>query len=128
MGSRYFMYVAAQVVQLNGDELQLRGVDGTHPEKVYHTKLAYSSNATFKAFKDKEITAALERLHLAGNSAENALDMPMDGVKQMVECKDRILFHPSYEMYTSQAANGVGVGGALPPASSGTQSPIGSKA
>ena len=124
MGSRYFMYVAAQVVQINGDELQVRGVDKADPEKVQHTKLAYVSNATFK---DEEITAALERLHHAGSSAENVLNIPMDGVKQMVERKNLILKHPSYKTY-KQAANGVGGGGALAPASSGTQSQIGPKA
>ncbi len=38
MGSRYFMYVAAQIVAINGDELQVRGVDKAS-RSVQKTKL-----------------------------------------------------------------------------------------
>ena len=48
MGSRYFNYVAVQIVHINGDELQVRGVDAKQPLYVQRTKLAYVSNAQFK--------------------------------------------------------------------------------
>ena len=59
MGSRYFLYVAAQIVNITGDELQVRGVDKHMPNKVQSTKLAYVSNASFK---EEEITDLMTKL------------------------------------------------------------------
>merc|ERR1719217_1481091 len=57
--TRDFLYVAAQIVHVNGDELQVRGVDPNQPHHVQRTKLAYVSNAMFK---DEELDKLLEKL------------------------------------------------------------------
>lgn len=89
MGSRFFMYVAAQVVSIDGDEVQVRGVDSNQPNKVQHTKLAYVSNATFK---EEEINNLLSGLRV-----NDVLDLQVSKVVKMIEEKNYIMQDTSYK-------------------------------
>ena len=102
MGSKFFLYVAAQIVSVIEDELHVRGVDKTHPEKIQTTKLAYVSNATFK---DDEIVEVLQRLRSAGLGPTNVLNLPLRDVTAMIEKKNAIMQLPSYKFFKSQMHN-----------------------
>merc|ERR1719272_2068004 len=88
MGSRYFLYVAAQIVQINGDELQVRGVDPNQPHFIQRTKLAYVSNAMFK---DEELAALIDKLRCGVIS-----DMRVGEVEEMMGLRQAVAQHPLY--------------------------------
>merc|ERR1740130_2292908 len=88
MGSRYFLYVAAQIVQINGDELQVRGVDPNQPHFIQRTKLAYVSNALFK---DEELGQLITKLRCGVIS-----DMRVGEVEEMAGLRQAVVQHPHY--------------------------------
>ena len=88
MGSRYSLYVAAQIVQINGDELQVRGVDPNQPHFIQRTKLAYVSNAMLE---DEELAAFIDKLRRGVIS-----DMRVGEVAEMAELRQAVVHHPYY--------------------------------
>lgn len=89
MGSRFFMYVAAQVVSIDGDEVQVRGVDRGHPTRIQNTKLAYVSNATFK---EDEITSLIHYLR-----TYDVLNLAVSKAEEMIDVKNSVLHDPLYK-------------------------------
>ena len=96
MGSRYFLYVAAQIVHVNGDELQVRGVDPNQPHHIQRTKLAYVSNAMFK---DEELDKLLEKLRGGVIS-----DLCVREVEEMAGLRQVVAQHPHYTATRLQQA------------------------
>ena len=88
MGSRYFLYVAAQIVQINGDELQVRGVDPNQPHFIQRTKLAYVSNAMLE---DEELAAFIDKLRRGVIS-----DMRVGEMEEMMGLRQAVVQHPHY--------------------------------
>jgi len=115
MGSRYFLYVAAQIVNITGDELQVRGVDKHMPNKVQSTKLAYVSNASFK---EEEITDLMTKLR-----QESILNLPVGKVLQMIEGKNRIANDPAYKFLRQQIHSASQAAAAPAPAPAPTPAP-----
>ena len=87
MGSRNF-HVAAQIVQINGVELQVRGVDPNQPHFIHWTKLAYVSNAMFK---DEEVAALIDKLRCGVIS-----DLRVGEVEEMMGLRQAVVQHPHY--------------------------------
>ena len=92
-GSRYVLYVGAQIVQINGDELQVRGLDPNQPHAIQRTKLAYVSNAMFK---DEELAALIDKLRCGVIS-----DLRVGEVEEMVGLRyaaqvEAAVQHPHY--------------------------------
>ena len=92
-GSRYVLYVGAQIVQINGDELQVRGLDPNQPHAIQRTKLAYVSNAMFK---DEELAALTDKLRCGVVS-----DLRVGEVEEMVGLRyaaqvEAAVQHPHY--------------------------------
>ena len=81
-------YVAAQIVQINGDELQVRGVDPNQPHFIQRTKLAYVSNAMFK---DEELAALIDKLRCGVIS-----DLRVGEVEEMMGLRQAVVQHPHY--------------------------------
>ena len=107
MGSRYFLYVAAQIVQINGDELQVRGVDPNQPHFIQRTKLAYVSNAIFK---DEELLALTEKLRCGVIS-----DLRVGEVEEMVGLRMSVVQHPHYPAIRRAQQEQHQAAAALPP-------------
>ena len=107
MGSRYFLYVAAQIVQINGDELQVRGVDPNQPQFIQRTKLAYVSNAMFK---DEELAALTDKLRCGVIS-----DLRVGEVEEMVGLRMSVVQHPHYPAIRRAQQEQHQAAAALPP-------------
>jgi len=105
-GSRYVLYVGAQIVQINGDELQVRGLDPNQPHAIQRTKLAYVSNAMFK---DEELAALIDKLRCGVIS-----DLRVGEVEEMVGLKMSVVQHPHYAA-TRHAQQQQQAAAALPP-------------
>ena len=107
-GSRYVLYVGAQIVQINGDELQVRGLDPNQPHAIQRTKLAYVSNAMFK---DEELAVLINKLRCGVVS-----DLCVGEVEDMVGRYSAVLQHPYYtRTATRRAQREQQVAAALPP-------------
>ena len=87
-GSRYVLYVGAQIVQINGDELQVRGLDPNQPHAIQRTKLAYVSNAMFK---DEELAVLIGKLRCGVIS-----DLRVGEVEEMAGLRMSVVRHPHY--------------------------------
>ena len=100
-------YVAAQIVQINGDELQVRGVDPNQPHFIQRTKLAYVSNAMFK---DEELAALTDKLRCGVIS-----DLRVGEVEEMVGLRMSVVQHPHYPAIRRAQQEQHQAAAALPP-------------
>ena len=88
------LYAAAQIVQIDGDELQLRVVDEAVPEHTQKTKGAEACPSLEKtklvsvsniAFRKKELAE-----FIAKQGARGVLDMPVSQAEGMIASRSRV--------------------------------------
>ena len=82
------LFTAAQIVHINGDEVEVCGVDKLDPLYVARVSVAFVSNAPLK---DEELTDVMSKLRLGVIT-----DLPVGQAEEMAAVRRAVMVHPQY--------------------------------